>query len=147
MRAYLILPPVALLLGACATTSTRANFRRADVNHDRKLDKPEFTDGIAGIIMEKFDADKDGAVTLQEWRAVEGTKDDKGFKQRDSNRDGKITLPEARKLAAKGPRFGRLFDELDANQDQAIEWSEVEAYKKAHPEPTQATATETTPKN
>lgn len=146
MRANFLLPPLAMLLAACSTT-TRTHFRRADVNHDSRLDKQEFTDGVANIVMEKFDTDKNGTVSLAEWRTLEGTGNDKGFKQRDANHDGGITLPETRQMTAKGPRFERLFEEIDANKDGAIEWSEVEAYKKAHPEPAKTTDKKTDANN
>lgn len=133
-------------MGGCGYT-TRSNFRQADVNHDRKLDKQEFTDGVANLIVEKFDTNKDGAVTIEEWRAVEGTEDDKGFKQRDPDHDGRVTLAEARQMAAHGQRFGELFEEIDANQDGVIEWSEVMAFKKTHPEPAKPTDAETAAKS
>jgi Ca2+-binding EF-hand superfamily protein len=132
MHKALLILPLALLLGGCSTTAQK-NFRRADLNHDGKLSRPEFSDGLAVLIFEKFDANKDGAVTIQEWRAVEGTGNDAGFKKRDPNHDGKITLAEARQLVAKGPRFKWLFEEIDTNHDGSIDKAEVAAFKKSHP--------------
>ena len=134
MRKALLILPLALLLGGCSTT-TQKNFRRADLNHDGKLSKPEFSDGLAVLIHQKFDANNDGAVTKQEWQAVEGTGNDSGFKKRDPNHDGKITLPEVRQLVVKAPRFASLFDEIDTNHDGFLDRAEIEAFKKTHPMP------------
>ena len=132
MHKALLILPLALLLGGCSTTAQK-NFHRADLNHDGKLSKPEFFDGLAVLIHQKFDANNDGGVTKQEWQAVEGTGNDAGFKKRDPNHDGKVTLPEARQLVAKDPRFTSLFDEIDTNHDGSIDKAEVAAFKKSHP--------------
>ena len=139
MNKCVLVLPLALLLGGCSTT--QKNFRHADVNHDHKLSKQEFSDGLAILIFQTYDANKDVGVTIEEWRVVEGTGNDAGFKKRDLNHDGKITLAEARQLAAKAPRFTMLFEEVDTNHDGYLEWTEVEAFKKSHPLP-QSTASQ-----
>jgi hypothetical protein len=132
MNKSVLVLPLVLLLGGCSTP--QAKFRRADLNHDHKLSQKEFSEGVAILVFQKYDANKDGVVTIEEWRVVEGTGNDKGFKKRDPNHDGKITLPEVKQLAATGPRFARLFEAIDANNDGYIKWVEIEEFKKAHPE-------------
>ena len=133
MHKSVFLLPLALMFGACSTMGPK--FKQADVNGDRKLTKQEFTDGVIEVIFPKYDTNNDGVVTLAEWQAAEGKSNNKGFKARDLNHDGKITKPEAKKAASNGPRLMALFEEIDVNRDGTITITEIEAYKKAHPKP------------
>jgi hypothetical protein len=133
MHKSVLLLPLALFFGACSTMGP--NFKNADVNHDRKLSKQEFTDGVVEVMFPKYDTNGDGVVVLAEWQAAEGKGNNKFFSDRDLNKDGKVTKAEARKSASNGPRLAALFTEVDVNADGYITVTEIEAYKKAHPKP------------
>lgn len=133
MHKSALILPLTLLFGACSTMGPK--FKLADVNGDRKLTKQEFTDGVVEVIFPKYDTNSDGVVVLAEWQAAEGKSNNKGFTSRDLSHDGKVTKAEARKAASNGPRLMALFEEIDVNHDGLITVSEVEAYKKAHPQP------------
>ena len=125
-RCFLLLPAL-LLLGGCSTFESK--FRRADVDRDGRLNWVEFSDGVAKVSFRYYDTNKDGYVQLEEWQAVElGTGDPKKFALRDLNHDGKISLAEGQKAAAKNRRFAKLFARVDTNHDGYIEIAEAKAY-------------------
>jgi len=133
MRKTLLILPAALLLGGCS--SLHKKFHAADVSHDGKLSRAEFSDAVAKIAFTKYDTGKNGKVDLAEWQAVEGKDNDKGFALRDLNHTGKVSLPEAQQVARKNGAFGDLFNKVDTNHDECIDVNEVDAYVKAHPKP------------
>lgn len=133
MHKSVFLLPLALVFGACSTMGP--HFKQTDVNRDGKLSKQEFTDGVVEAMFPKYDTNGDGIVVLAEWQAAEGKGNNQFFRDRDLNKDGKVTKAEALKSASKGPRLAALFAEMDANGDGLISVAEVEAYKKANPKP------------
>lgn len=119
------------MLSGCGSLETK--FRRADADHDNKLSREEFSDGVAKLAFKRYDANADSIVTLAEWQAVEGTDSDRKFTLRDTSHDGKVTATEAQTVARKNGGFSKLFDEVDAYTDSQIDLAEAKAYAKAQP--------------
>lgn len=88
------------------------------------------------------DTDRDGKVTLSEFKAMDGQRQTRMFTRMDANKDGRITAAEmdaARKraeAAGRGPpagaggagaRSGGFLMRLDANRDGAVSRTEMAA--------------------
>lgn len=131
-KTLLITLPALLALGGCSSVSR--SFSRTDTNHDGKLSKTEFAEGVAHVAFPKYDTNKDRHVDLAEWQAVEGTSTERKqlFKKRDLNKDGKADFDEALNAARKSDRLAKYFDSVDTSKDGFIDKHEAAAYKKAH---------------
>ena len=91
--------------------------------------------GVFGIdFIKKFDFDKDGKVSHDEWEGIKPTTayKDKHWPQYDLNRDGFITFDEAPQIKAKSPEVKRRFNanqiafivKFDKNEDGKLDKSE-----------------------
>ena len=96
-----------------------ARFAASDANGDGKLSEAELRAAMQKRaadraerrlqrIMERADADKDGAISLAEYKDPPRHRGGKMFKRLDQNGDGAVTREEAE--AAKGWRHGRKDD-------------------------------------
>ena len=80
------------------------------------------------------DTDRDGKVTLAEFKATQGERQARMFARLDANRDGKITQPEvdagskrAEAAGRGGPGGGGMLMRLDGNKDGAVTKAEMGA--------------------
>ena len=105
-------------------------FKRLDVNGDGKISKEEAPPRLVQNF-DRFDIDKDGLISLREFRAgqsggVGGQGAPRGtpgeaFKRLDVNGDGKISKEEA------PPRLVQNFDRFDIDKDGLISLRELTA--------------------
>jgi len=83
------------------------------------------------------DTDRDGKVTLAEFKATQGDRQTRMFARMDANKDGKITQAEADTAAKRAEAAGRtgpnggppggMLMRLDANKDGAVTKAEMAA--------------------
>ena len=83
------------------------------------------------------DTDRDGKVTLTEFKATQGDRQTRMFARLDVNKDGKITQPEADAAAKRAEEAGRqgpgggppggFLMRMDANGDGAVTKAEMAA--------------------
>ena len=79
------------------------------------------------------DTDRDGKVTLAEFKASNAPRQDRMFARVDANKDGKITQAEAdagtkaAEAPGRGRRGGGMLMRMDANQDGAVTKAELAA--------------------
>jgi hypothetical protein len=79
------------------------------------------------------DTDRDGKVTLAEFKVSNAQRQDRMFARMDANKDGKITQAEAdaaaktAEAAGRGGRGGGMLMRMDANADGAVTKAELAA--------------------
>jgi Ca2+-binding EF-hand superfamily protein len=78
------------------------------------------------------DTDRDGKVTLGEFKATQGDRQTRMFARMDTNKDGKITQPEADAVTKRAEEAGRpgrggMMMRMDANGDGAVTKAEMAA--------------------
>lgn len=79
------------------------------------------------------DADRDGKVTLAEFKTSNAQRQDRMFARMDANKDGKVTQAEAdaaaktAEAAGRGGRGGGMLMRMDANSDGAVTKAELAA--------------------
>src|SRR5687767_13629631 len=79
------------------------------------------------------DTDRDGKVTLAEFKAVQGDRQGRMFGRMDANKDGKLTQAEMDAAAKRAEAAGRggpgggggMLMRLDANKDGAVTKAEM----------------------
>jgi EF hand len=130
-RSLLLLLPV-LVLTACRDEPDL--FRTLDVDQDQGIALAELEQGIAGGLFKTYDADRDGVITTAEWRRLDPEGDPVFMRQRDGNRDGRITRDEALKSIRRRPFSRQVFQQADRNRNGSIEPAEAEVWFADHPE-------------
>lgn len=105
-----------------------------DTNGDGKMTKDEFAKMAATRLVERTDADKDGKVSLEEWKSrpksmkaeAEGRGDPaKRFAAVDKNSDGFV---EAADLTSM---LEQRFDRMDTNKDGVLTTEERKSFREA----------------
>ena len=126
--AFLLLPLFAL--AACQTTPPAQpdRFAMMDSNKDSLLSRDEVNDFYTEELFTGRDTNKDGHITKAEWNPEISSEDAKKFAVIDSNKDGKVTLDEAKAYARKKGTYTASFDEADTNKDGSISRTEAVAY-------------------
>ena len=117
-------------LTACQTTQTPApdRFARADSNGNGQLTAGEASDYIVTTVFESLDTDQNNQLTQKEWDPTKAPATVKSFRERDANRDGVVTLEEAKVFGRKSGRVNDLIKDGDTNGDGVLSRKEVEAY-------------------
>ncbi|MFA5043953.1 MAG: EF-hand domain-containing protein [Kiritimatiellia bacterium] len=114
----------ALPLAAAAlapTNAAAAVFRSADTNSDGWVSRAEFGGYVGKSTFEKLDANKNGAITLEEWRAVDYSPDAKmHFDALDKDRNGRISYPEFSNASDWGSALNDSFKALDRDRDSNL---------------------------
>ncbi len=116
-----------------APTFPAERFQAIDHNRDGRIDAKELqrmkraTQAKAGDLFKRADANEDGHVTLDEFRAVAPKMDESRFAQLDRNGDGGITLNELIRQhppqSASDP--GKRFRKADKNGDGKVSYDEL----------------------
>ncbi len=91
----LTLGATALACGPVGCREKESLFTTLDLNGNRKLSLTEMEEGVTTGFFKTYDADKDGVISMAEWRKLDPAGDVSFFRQRDSNRDGRITRAES----------------------------------------------------
>jgi Ca2+-binding EF-hand superfamily protein len=96
----------------------------ADRNKDSRLDRVEFLMQMSDAFY-LVDPDKDGSITVAEYRQIVTGADAKRLQVADRNKDGRVSLDEFRKAIAQD------FDVADRNDDGVLDIGEVEGFLRA----------------
>ena len=143
LLASVALPAATLLLLAVAACSTPESntrrvaggavprFQKLDANNDGKVTFAEFDAGFADTIFATYGRGIDGAVSREEWNAVERANQDSAatsFRGLDRNRDGKLTRDELSTGRRRNAVVRRIFNRADANHDGAIVLEEARKF-------------------
>lgn len=118
----------AALLASCASTPKPAAFDIGDANGNGTLSKEEFEALMSSWTFKRYDANKDGKVTFEEWKAADPTADMATFRKLDANGAGFVTLEEGLAAVRRAGTFNELFDAIDVNKDGVIDQAEANAY-------------------
>ena len=118
-----------LFLTSCQTTTPApGQFDQADGNADGNLSSEEASDYLVRSNFVTRDANKDNRVTRAEWNPENDPASVKLFAQRDADKDGVVTLEEARTYATKKGSYDQVIKDADTNKDGLISRAEATAY-------------------
>lgn len=113
-------------LAGCQTASEK-RFRKADVSGDGKLSLIEVNDQLVTEIFATRDANKDSVMTMEEWVVPGDDAGVKSFKLRDADQDGVVSLAEAKAYAQKHGMAKSVVKEADTNKDGFVSLEEARA--------------------
>jgi Ca2+-binding EF-hand superfamily protein len=130
MYKILLLTAVASTLTSCQTKPPVQpdRFGAADVNKDGVLSRTEVNHYFAAEVFVARDTNHDGKITREEWNPVMNAKDRKKFDAIDANKDGVVTLEEAKAAAEANNTFAAEFKVADSNKDGVISREEAKAF-------------------
>ncbi len=131
MKIRHLLPALGLLaLASCKTATPAApdRFVQADTDKDGKISRDEMSDFQVVTLFTARDANNDKIMTLEEWNPSKDPAATKTHKERDSNKDGQVSLEEAILFARHKKSFDAIFIEADTNKDHSLSRPEVLAY-------------------
>jgi len=124
--------------------SIAEDFSRLDTNQDKSITKDEAEQNGAPVLQanfDKFDASKDGKLSLQEitafvlaQREEDARRKDEAFRRIDANHDGGISKEEAEK--EKDTFLIINFDAIDTDKDGKMSLQELNSFSAAPPEKT-----------
>jgi hypothetical protein len=102
-------------------------FKRMDTNADNEISKSEF-EAFHAKRFKDLDSNADGKLTKEEMQALHSKMQeharsnfDERFDQADVNKDGALSVEEAKKI----PILAKYFDRIDANKNGLITLEEV----------------------
>ena len=131
---------LALAATACSTPQENTRrlaggavprFHQLDKNDDGKVTFEEFNAGFADTVFATYGRGLDGAVSKQEWDAVERAnqvKANSSFRALDRNHDGKLTRDELSHGRKRDAVVKSLFARIDKNHDGVITLDEARAF-------------------
>ena len=122
---------VAAVLSACQTTQTQpseSRFDKIDANKDGKLSRAEADDYYVTRIFKSRDKNDDGNLTWKEWYVQGAGLSKARFDKYDTNKDGSISLDEARVYGSKSKLLNDAFREADTDKDGYLSRGEAQAY-------------------
>lgn len=107
---------------ACAQTNApSAVFKSADTNLDGQVSQDEFAGHIKKSTFDRLDANKDGMITLEEWKAADHSPEaEKHFEAMDKDRSGGISYPEFSDTADWKSALNDSFKSLDRDRDSNL---------------------------
>jgi Ca2+-binding EF-hand superfamily protein len=119
------------LIGCSSLKPSIQNDLVARVNQSPsgKISKEEFVDWNIKRMFKLYDRGAKGYVTLQDWRALEGTSRDAQYRRLDLHHDGKVTLAEAQANPKVRALLANTFPDIDTNHDGFIDRKEAAAYQ------------------
>ena len=103
------------------TNAAPAVFQSADTNSDGRVSQAEFAGHVQKSTFEKLDADKDGMITLEEWKAADRSPEaEKHFAAMDKDRNGRLSYPEFSNAADWKSALNDSFNSLDRDRDSHL---------------------------
>ena len=116
---------LATILAATAaraqTNATLTVFQSADTNNDGRVSQAEFAGHVKKATFEKLDANKDGMILPEEWKAVDLSPEaQKNFEAMDKNQNGMISYPEFSGTADWKSALNDSFKSLDRDRDSHL---------------------------
>lgn len=118
------------LFAACQSTpkAPADRFDLADLNQDQCLSQDEINDMLVTEVFTARNTTQDGKLTASQW-VVPGDKEgNRVFRGADSNRDGVVTLDEAKAYGKKIGVGKTFFQEADTNGNGCVDRAEARAY-------------------
>jgi hypothetical protein len=120
------------LLASCESTppaeTAPDRFALADTDKNESLSRAEMSDYVVGMIFATRDANGDSVMTPQEWNPDNDPARVKDVRLRDANRDGNVSLAEARAYGRSAGAHDEVFHAADTNKDGGLTRAEVQAY-------------------
>ncbi len=129
--------PALLLVLLSSLTACREKdslFTTLDLNRNHRISLTELEQGVTDGLFKTYDADRDDIITTSEWRKLDPAGDGSFMRQRDGNRDGRITRPEAMASMRRRGFCRELLQETDTNNNGAIDPKEAHIWASDHPE-------------
>lgn len=109
-------------------------FSELDLDGNHKISLSEIQAAAVGGVFNNYDADGDGVITKAEWRKKDPGGDGTFFRQRDLNRDGKITREEALVFVRRQGFCHDVLGQADRNNNGTIDRREAAVWISDHPE-------------
>jgi hypothetical protein len=132
---FFILPlAVGCLLTACQTqlppppATFDDRFSSADINQDGLVNEEELGDFLAYHLFYQRDTNRDGKLSVEEWWPGADALERAGFDKRDANDNNAVTLEEARRFARKDSATKQTIQLADRDGDGSASWKEINAY-------------------
>lgn len=96
-------------------------FQSADTNSDGRVNQAEFARFAKASTFERLDQDKDGMITLEEWKAVDHSPEaEKHFAAMDKDRNGRLSYPEFYDAVEGRSNLNDSFKSLDRDRDSHL---------------------------
>ena len=96
-------------------------FQSADTNSDGRVSQAEFDRHAKTSTFKRLDQDKDGMITLEEWKAVDLSPEaQKHFEAMDKDRNGKISSSEFSDTTHWKSTLNDSFKLLDRDRDSHL---------------------------
>jgi Ca2+-binding EF-hand superfamily protein len=104
-------------------------FRTMDTDNSGSVSREEFSRYMEKDAFDRLDADKNGILTMDEWKKMdylaEGDKQPEVFRHVDKNANKKISFPEFTNYADKYSNIEEAFMTMDKNKDGSLSPDEV----------------------
>ena len=107
-----------LLLTGCNDKNIYANV---DANNDEKVSRAEFRQAVQQDAFEHLDANGDGVIDLEEWKAVEDVRQPiKRFESLDADENAELSFEEFSTATRKKRALDHMFGTMDVDGDGFI---------------------------
>ena len=108
------------------TNAAQTAFQSADTNGDNRVSQAEFSGYVKKSTFEKLDTDKDGMISLEEWKAMDKSPEaQKHFDAMDKDRNGRISYPEFTNTTDWKSALNDSFNSLDRDRDSHLASDEL----------------------
>ncbi len=98
-----------------------AVFQSADTNSDGRVSLDEFASSVGTSTFARLDQDRDGVITLAEWKTVDHSPEaTKHFEAVDKDRNGRISYPEFADALNSRSNLHDSFKSLDRDRDSHL---------------------------